>query len=107
MWWRTRLWFSIRETPQEAYRRRIWFGCDYLDRLRRAAMARAIFWISFAYVFYVYFGYPLLLSLWRRIAANAVNKRACEPYVTIVIAAYNERDSIRTKIRNCLELDYP
>lgn len=70
-------------------------------------MARVIFWISFAYVFYVYFGYPLLLSLWRRIGYKPVHKGPYEPAVSIVIAAHNEREYIRAKILNCLELNYP
>jgi poly-beta-1,6-N-acetyl-D-glucosamine synthase len=65
------------------------------------------FWLSFAVVFYVYFGYPALLVLWRAVAGRRVKKAYCEPTVSIVIAAHNERQRIEAKIRNCLELDYP
>jgi cellulose synthase/poly-beta-1,6-N-acetylglucosamine synthase-like glycosyltransferase len=66
-----------------------------------------VFWISFAIVFYVYLGYPALLVFWRRVAARPVRKQDVEPTVTIVIAAHNERARLETKLRNCLELDYP
>src|SRR6185436_12114473 len=66
-----------------------------------------VFWLSFILVFYVYFGYPALLVLWRRIASRPVKKAYCEPMVSIVIAAHNERQRIEAKLKNCLALDYP
>lgn len=70
-------------------------------------MASTIFWTSLALVFYVYCGYPLLLFLWRLIARRPVHKAAWEPFVSVVIAAYNEREHIDAKIRNCRDLEYP
>lgn len=67
----------------------------------------SIFWISFIIIFYVYFGYPALLALVRRMAARPVKKVYREPEVTLVIAAHNERERIEEKLKNCLELDYP
>ena len=66
-----------------------------------------IFWLSFALVVYVYFGYPAILALRRRIARRPVRKAYWEPAVSIVIAAHNERQRIETKLQNCLSLDYP
>jgi len=66
-----------------------------------------LFWLSFAFVFYVYFGYPALLALWRRIGVRAISKAPCEPAVSIVIAAHNEREHLERKLRNCLALNYP
>ncbi|HMF00709.1 MAG TPA: glycosyltransferase family 2 protein [Terriglobia bacterium] len=66
-----------------------------------------VFWLSFAFVFYVYLGYPAVLLIWRRIAPRPVKKEYWEPMVTLVIAAHNERHSIEAKLRNCLALDYP
>src|SRR4030095_5334951 len=68
---------------------------------------RVAFWLSFAFVFYVYMGYPALLALWRRVHARPVKKRYCERTVTIVIAARNEKETIERKLNNCLALDYP
>src|SRR5215475_9841352 len=66
-----------------------------------------IFWLSFAIVFYVYFGYPALLVLWRLLAARPIHKEYIEPTVSIVIAAHNERARLEAKLKNCLSLDYP
>src|SRR5215831_18092347 len=65
------------------------------------------FWFSFAFVFYVYLGYPAVLLLWRRIAPWRVKKQYREPTVTLVIAAHDERQNIEGKLKNCLALDYP
>jgi cellulose synthase/poly-beta-1,6-N-acetylglucosamine synthase-like glycosyltransferase len=70
-------------------------------------MAQAIFWISIAVVFYVYAGYPLLVLLWRAVARRPVRKSDWEPSVTMVMAAYNESETIEQKLLNCLDLDYP
>src|SRR5215510_8821712 len=66
-----------------------------------------LFWFSFAFVFYVYLGYPAVLLLWRRIASWPVKKQYGEPTVTLVIAAHDERQTIEAKLRNCLALNYP
>jgi biofilm PGA synthesis N-glycosyltransferase PgaC len=67
----------------------------------------AVFWVSFAIILYVYFGYPALLVGWQRIARRTVRKQYCEPTVSVVIAAHNERHIIERKLRNCFALDYP
>jgi cellulose synthase/poly-beta-1,6-N-acetylglucosamine synthase-like glycosyltransferase len=66
-----------------------------------------VFWLSFAFVCYVYFGYPAVLVIWRRVSARPVEKRYWEPPVSVVIAAHNERHNIEDKLANCLSLDYP
>jgi cellulose synthase/poly-beta-1,6-N-acetylglucosamine synthase-like glycosyltransferase len=68
---------------------------------------RILFWLSFAIVVYVYFGYPLLLAVRRRLEGKPVRKAHYEPAVTLLIAAHNERERIDRKIQNCFELDYP
>jgi len=70
-------------------------------------MAKVSFWCSAIFVSYVYFGYPLLLFVWRRIAHRQVRKADWEPTVTIIIAARNDEPNIEVKLRNCLQLDYP
>jgi cellulose synthase/poly-beta-1,6-N-acetylglucosamine synthase-like glycosyltransferase len=70
-------------------------------------MAEWLFWISLAFVFYVYLGYPALLLVWGWLAASEVERASYEPEVTLIIAAYNEKDNIRQKLLNCLALDYP
>jgi biofilm PGA synthesis N-glycosyltransferase PgaC len=66
-----------------------------------------IFWLSLSFVVYVYLGYPAVLAMLRRIKSRPVKKHYWEPQVSIVIAAYNERQTIENKLRNCLALDYP
>ena len=70
-------------------------------------MSETIFWCSFAYVAYVYFGYPALLVLWGRLSPRPVRKAPWQPEVSLIMAAYNEKDKIRQKLLNCLSLDYP
>jgi cellulose synthase/poly-beta-1,6-N-acetylglucosamine synthase-like glycosyltransferase len=66
-----------------------------------------VFWCSFLLIGYVYFGYPAVLLIWRRLRARPVAKEYWEPAVSIVIAAHNERHTIEQKLQNCLSLDYP
>jgi cellulose synthase/poly-beta-1,6-N-acetylglucosamine synthase-like glycosyltransferase len=66
-----------------------------------------LFYISIAFILYVYLGYPVLLWIWRRFACRAVQKTKYESSVSIIVAAYNESASIERKILNLLALDYP
>jgi biofilm PGA synthesis N-glycosyltransferase PgaC len=70
-------------------------------------MAEAVFWSSLIFVLYAYCGYPLILLIWRTWAPKPIRRAPYEPDVTIVMAAFNEKDNIRQKIQNCLSLDYP
>jgi biofilm PGA synthesis N-glycosyltransferase PgaC len=68
---------------------------------------KALFWISAAFVVYVYFGYPALLWLLRSFVPAPPPKQPIEPTVTLLVAAHNESDVISAKLRNALALDYP
>jgi len=71
---------------------------------------QAIFWISLAFVLYVYFSYPIvlsLLSLYYRKPLVKENEGEYFPSVSIIMAAYNEEACIERKINNCFSLDYP
>jgi cellulose synthase/poly-beta-1,6-N-acetylglucosamine synthase-like glycosyltransferase len=67
-----------------------------------------LFWVSFAFVAYVYLGYPLCLRLWARARPRrvSVGRSSEEPAVSIVIAARNEGRVLADRIENLLELDY-
>ena len=69
--------------------------------------AQWIFWISFAICLYVYFGYPALLFVVSRLRERPVRSGDHTPFVSFVIAAYNEENNIGEKITNTLGLDYP
>ncbi len=68
------------------------------------------FWLPLVLVGYNWLFFPLVLFLLVKMKGR---KRITEstdwelPFVSIVIAAHNEQDTIRQKLENCLSLDYP
>ncbi len=67
-----------------------------------------LFWISLLLLFYIYFGYPLLLAvLTRSKPARVIDVDSYVPLVTLVVAARNEDRVIARKIQNCEDLNYP
>jgi poly-beta-1,6-N-acetyl-D-glucosamine synthase len=69
-----------------------------------------LFWVSMGILFYTYLGYPMALFIiielfYSKIDMTVVGKPW--PKVSILIAAYNEEKVIKSKIENCLEIDYP
>lgn len=66
-----------------------------------------LFWFSIGMVVYVYVGYPLTLIVLSAFRNKVIRKNASEPFVSIIIAAYNEKAHIEATIRNKLMLDYP
>ncbi|BBO72965.1 glycosyl transferase [Desulfosarcina widdelii] len=70
-------------------------------------MALFLFWFSVFMVFYVYIGYPMIVMLLSVVLNRKVSKRAIEPTVTIMIAAYNEAEHIQQTVQNKIELVYP
>jgi biofilm PGA synthesis N-glycosyltransferase PgaC len=68
---------------------------------------KALFWIAVAITAYVYVGYPTLLAAWAAIAPKPIRRSPVTPSVSIVIAARNEASTIRQRIDNLLESDYP
>src|SRR5580658_7385019 len=70
-------------------------------------MAVRVFWLSLICILYVYFGYPLLLVVWRTVRPRPARKRPQEPSVSLVIAMHNESANVHMKMQNSLALDYP
>ena len=93
-------------------------------------MTEAVFWLSVAFIGYVYAGYPALLKLWttaarmagrstapkperrarpveRRRAPHRLQDRREYPGVSVIIAARNEAWRLPARIRNLLASDYP
>ncbi len=72
-----------------------------------------IFWVLVFIVFYAYIGYGILLFIIIRIRRMLGLKKKVtpdpgyEPEVTLLIAAFNERDFVDIKMKNTLDLDYP
>ncbi|MCL4779086.1 MAG: glycosyltransferase family 2 protein [Gammaproteobacteria bacterium] len=66
-----------------------------------------LFWISAAWVTYVYAGYPLLAWLLSALVGRRVRKAEITPRVTVLTAAYNEAACIGRTVQNKLDQDYP
>ena len=70
-------------------------------------MIEKIFFLFLSLIVFVYMGYPLSLYF---LGLFIFRNRKIEKYypcVTIIITAYNEENSIRNKIENTLEIEYP
>ncbi len=71
-------------------------------------IALLAFWVSLGWLFYVYFGYPLLLAaLARRRSPSRRVDNACIPSVSVLISARNEEKDIAWKIAETLAWNYP
>jgi cellulose synthase/poly-beta-1,6-N-acetylglucosamine synthase-like glycosyltransferase len=70
-------------------------------------IAKITFWVCLALIGYAYVGYPLLIVLISFFVNNKVKTAPIEPKVSLLITAYNEEKHIETKLKNCLELNYP
>jgi cellulose synthase/poly-beta-1,6-N-acetylglucosamine synthase-like glycosyltransferase len=76
--------------------------------LELASIFELIFWVCAGLLFYVYFGYPVLLTLlaWLSDAPTADSDLPAPP-VTLLISAFNESQVIAAKLENALALEYP
>jgi len=70
-------------------------------------VATGLFLLSFGALFYVYIGYPVLLSVIGFFFKRRQAELGYFPTISVLIAAYNEEGGIRKKIEQTLELDYP
>lgn len=71
-------------------------------------MMQYLFWASFVLLFYIYFGYPLVIKALAYARPKPVKRSYNDhPTVSILIAAYNEAGDIEATLRNKLALDYP
>ena len=73
-----------------------------------------IFWICLSIVFYTYVGYGIVLYIMVKVKELFGRKECITtlqekelPEVTLLIAAYNEEEVVKEKMRNCLALNYP
>ncbi len=67
----------------------------------------SLFWLSLAWVGWVYVGYPLAAQLIHRLAGKQLRRASFTPRVSILIAAHNEESCIAATLDNKLNLDYP
>lgn len=73
-----------------------------------------IFWICLSIVFYTYVGYGIVLYIMVKVKELFGRKECITtlqekelPEVTLLIAAYNEEEVVKEKMKNCLALNYP
>jgi cellulose synthase/poly-beta-1,6-N-acetylglucosamine synthase-like glycosyltransferase len=66
-----------------------------------------LFWMAIALILYVYLGYFGIIYMMTLVYRKPVRKAANRPFVSILIAAYNEEQNIETTVLNKLALDYP
>lgn len=70
-------------------------------------MLGPLFWLFVLLIVYTYAGYPFLIWLFSRTAPHPKTDSNAKPYVTLLIAAFNEERVIAQKIENSLQLIYP
>jgi cellulose synthase/poly-beta-1,6-N-acetylglucosamine synthase-like glycosyltransferase len=70
-------------------------------------MMEIIFWLFIFLNIYTYVGYPLLILFMSLFVRSKIKISPIEPYVSILISAYNEEKDMAKKLKNCFELDYP
>ena len=66
-----------------------------------------VFWVAVGLVVYTYAGYPVVLVALRSFIRRPVDRRPIEPFLSVLVPAYNEAHVIAEKIRNVLAIDYP
>ncbi len=67
-----------------------------------------LLWILISLIFYTYIAYPGLLYVMYKIFPKwRIGKSEKLPFVSMLIAAYNEESIIMDKIKNCLSINYP
>jgi len=69
--------------------------------------AQIIFWSAVFLASYSYLGYPLVLLALGLVIHREIRKQPIQPFVSLLIPAYNEAKVIRRKIENSLAFDYP
>lgn len=70
-------------------------------------MSKLLFWKSLGLIIYTYIGFPLLTLVQGFLRRKPIKKADITPSVSLIIAAYNEQDSIAERIENALAMDYP
>ena len=67
-----------------------------------------LFWVCVGLILYTYLLYPFLVLVWARLFPRRTRSdETYLPFVSMVVAAYNEERVIEQKIENCLAIEYP
>lgn len=69
---------------------------------------KIVFFLCLFLIFYTFIGYPISLYVFNFFIKKEKNpENDVEPFVSIIISAYNEEKVILQKLKNLIELDYP
>jgi cellulose synthase/poly-beta-1,6-N-acetylglucosamine synthase-like glycosyltransferase len=66
-----------------------------------------LFWVSALLLAWTHVLYPVVVTLLARPLGRPFRRGEHEPTVAVIVAAYNEEESIARRIENLLALDYP
>lgn len=66
----------------------------------------ALFFISIGFIFYTYFGYPLIIHLWAKVFPKRSEKRYRPLPLSVVLAVKDEEINVKTRIENLLSQEY-
>jgi cellulose synthase/poly-beta-1,6-N-acetylglucosamine synthase-like glycosyltransferase len=70
-------------------------------------MISFVFFLSGAFILYLYIGYPFFCLVIGYFKNRKILQTSVTPQVTLIIAAFNEEAFIEQTLRNKLDLDYP
>src|SRR5215467_12450671 len=75
----------------------------------RVLWEQRLLFTSILLVAYGWIAYPLLLAFLRRLGARplAHHEPVNELFVSVIVPVHDEEARIRTKLQDCLDLDYP
>ncbi len=65
-----------------------------------------LFWVSAAFIFFAYLGYPASLWFRARWHKRPVHRASISPRISIVMAVHNEAAALPSKLANLAALDY-
>ncbi len=69
---------------------------------------KLLFWLSIGWIFYAYLGYLFILIVKSKFNQTKIMREdGFFPSISLIISAYNEEGSIKNKIEESLNLDYP
>lgn len=70
--------------------------------------SQIIFWVSISFIAYTYIGYPLFIFLLARSKPEPTQPaHSDKPFLSIILAVFNEEHRVVQRIQNLLECDYP
>ncbi len=65
------------------------------------------FWVLLGLAIHPYVTYPVIILFWSILRPKRVIRATITPRVSVVIAVYNEENSVAKRIENVLAMDYP